>query len=608
MSTVKIFTGNGPTRLNRFRNSESLNVYLNSSFRGKVITISGVDIYPSQEYFDFILPKGEKAFDSCYIAVQNGDNYDFCAFVDRVEYNTFNDSYWRIYFSVDWWDTYLVRGINLSSYMHGDNVRGHVNDWKKVRGSYIEPIVDNTTFDAEEDIAEVKTYVQIVNQPYIKAGAPNDTNIIQFLYILYTETTANNPKHSVFQTPFSGIPTQFSVAVVPIYAGRFMHYFFAATSGTPGLEQNREIESYPATSLTGDDIIAMFISDFLPLNYGVTYADNNYTLLIRPDQSGITYYSKSFDIDGATNKCTAITSWNFPVINFDAENLLQYGNTNKILPYRAGLVRDRNTFSTYEEYLNFGITKLHCAPYVVNAICTSEKTVIIPFIFVTADENAQITISPNTGGYYINLPIADKAGLGNFITLELHTLFGVYDKQNLYTQINSVVTGITQMASPAAQGIQPKRTRQQQVSTGVSYGTNIAGGISSGINTFRQLALGVDRQLSPTYEGSVTGNAQLRAVTIEPLRQSNIDLIKEHLALYGYTTFLDIDDILLNHKRDVFNYVQAENVICDYPSLPQESRNDIENMFENGVFLFNYKASDTMDFNKKVVNMPQLVV
>lgn len=76
------------------------------------------------------------------------------------------------------------------------------------------------------------------------------------------------------------------------------------------------------------------------------------------------------------------------------------------------------------------------------------------------------------------------------------------------------------------------------------------------------------------------------------------DVIAPNLHRMGYNTFLQIDEIYNNHKRKYFNYFKGANVSVS--GMPQNWSEDIENMFNNGVTLW---QSDVENYAR--LNYPQ---
>lgn len=76
------------------------------------------------------------------------------------------------------------------------------------------------------------------------------------------------------------------------------------------------------------------------------------------------------------------------------------------------------------------------------------------------------------------------------------------------------------------------------------------------------------------------------------------DVISPNLHRMGYNTFLQIDEIYNNHKRKYFNYFKGADVSVS--GMPQNWSEDIENMFNNGVTLW---QSDVENYER--LNYPQ---
>ena len=76
------------------------------------------------------------------------------------------------------------------------------------------------------------------------------------------------------------------------------------------------------------------------------------------------------------------------------------------------------------------------------------------------------------------------------------------------------------------------------------------------------------------------------------------DIIAPNLHRMGYNTFLQIDEIYTNHKRKYFNYFKGADISVS--GMPQNWCEDIQNMFNNGVTLW---QSDVENYER--LNYPQ---
>ena len=89
-------------------------------------------------------------------------------------------------------------------------------------------------------------------------------------------------------------------------------------------------------------------------------------------------------------------------------------------------------------------------------------------------------------------------------------------------------------------------------------------------------------------------NQNVPAITINTLTTKAKRRIQELIARYGETTTLFIEEILKDHQRSHFNFIQTAGCVCR-PETPVNvlPLKDIEQMFDSGVYLFTYKSDDT---------------
>lgn len=77
------------------------------------------------------------------------------------------------------------------------------------------------------------------------------------------------------------------------------------------------------------------------------------------------------------------------------------------------------------------------------------------------------------------------------------------------------------------------------------------------------------------------------------LSRKSLDTVTEQLHRYGYATFLLLEDVLENHKREKFNYIQASQV--ELHGCDTDLAQDIISMFQNGVHLWH--TNDVGNYN-----------
>lgn len=91
---------------------------------------------------------------------------------------------------------------------------------------------------------------------------------------------------------------------------------------------------------------------------------------------------------------------------------------------------------------------------------------------------------------------------------------------------------------------------------------------------------------TPLYGHSTT-------LSYAKLSNKSLDTVTEQLHRYGYATFLLLEDVLENHKREKFNYIQASQV--ELHGCDTDLAQDIISMFQNGVHLWH--TNDVGNYN-----------
>ena len=91
--------------------------------------------------------------------------------------------------------------------------------------------------------------------------------------------------------------------------------------------------------------------------------------------------------------------------------------------------------------------------------------------------------------------------------------------------------------------------------------------------------------------------------TYEPIDEFKGTILKD-LALYGYTTYLHPHEILEEHERKYFNYLKLNNAELILTDFNSEIKLHIEEMFNNGVWLWNTNENFA---NFEVPNYPKLM-
>lgn len=186
-------------------------------------------------------------------------------------------------------------------------------------------------------------------------------------------------------------------------------------------------------------------------------------------------------------------------------------------------------------------------------------------------------------------------------------------------KFNAIVGGIFAPIKGAIGGALAGTATQGKHQSSANYKSAITGGIAgsvmstvSGVGNAVYAAKSADnmqeiadRQYNcgETNEYNTTGLlVSLFSRSVNIIEQYTIeeqkDVIAPNLHRMGYNTFLQIDEIYNNHKRKYFNYFKGADVSVS--GMPQNWSEDIENMFNNGVTLW---QSDVENYKR--LNYPQ---
>lgn len=87
---------------------------------------------------------------------------------------------------------------------------------------------------------------------------------------------------------------------------------------------------------------------------------------------------------------------------------------------------------------------------------------------------------------------------------------------------------------------------------------------------------------------------QCPVLTTVKLGENNLRQVSYKLHKYGYNTFLTLEEVYSNHRREKFNFISTSE--CEVLNVPLTIANDIVNMFNNGVFL--WSNNDVGNFNQ----------
>lgn len=619
---LQFYSDNCPTRDKRFMSSGDLrNWESNNNNPDNTIKIDG--FYEACNFIDVEFPNLDKknfAYFIVYpdvIKVTKERNY-YAAFIDRFEVNELNTDCFRIYYTIDWWTTlqsYYGSDFEnvITKNIFGEVGRAHVNDWVQdnENKNLISCTMEYTDDTMEESVNAFHVTKQVYNQGFLKDSKYKRG--IQFLYIIFKRNLLSTQTPALFVEPkiynsetddwsTNILPTPFGVAVIPFYHGTFIGYGFSALNLF-----NQDLIDYPVNTITGDEIAGMFIADFCGYEWDF-------------NEAGVVLFNRScntiqFDVDGSTNKCTAIVPPSYDLTKFSNTLLSTFGANSKIYPLTSDTYKDRTTID-YDWFKENGMSKLHCEPYITNCIVSQKGGCIIHYHLVKSTDDFVVNVSPNTGGYYLGIKDVSNDGLAELRVIQAYNIFQPFSTQNWIDQSLAVFQSVSSVTTPLVSGNNTianlhAPNKKGEVSNtafinegmaNYTMGVGVFGGLLNSADIMRDVALGGNTQISPNYEGTLVGTSSLCGCTIEPLYQSNIDEINEHLIRYGYATYLEPYDILINHKRKYFNYIRCDTVRVTI-SHPQNVINSIKEMLLNGVWLFSYVDNDTIFKLDGVINM-----
>lgn len=645
---IRLYYGKTPTKQAKLFTREDFMDWFNRLSQNSYVSIQTDEkITPFFNFIDIEEPENfNYIWNYSYIGfiTNEGENArTFFADIDRVENSPFETTknMYRVYFTVDWWSTvqYSYSFFNsIFNHIRGDVDRAHVNDWK-VNGSAYSVDLSYTDTTMEEDVTMWQMDSGLVSESELvshEAILPVGQRMnIQFLHVLYRgrATTGDPPalltggKGAIARDSTGNytVPIPFFLAVIPTYKGKFIKF---TTNGSSNYF-NADIQNIGATAITGDEPVAMFFSNVTGLSWTLKRdtSDNSYYVDILHDDSIL---NKSFSINTGDQQCVGVTYNEIPPSFFPNDYLIPGIN--------ATFSDDTfQPFNSLESFKNIGMSKAISEPYRIFGLVSAKGGLILHPQFMNAQDNAEIVNSLNTGCQYIILKDSSRQGVAQIHLFEGDNTFNVFTQQNWYDEKYAKLTAISNVLNPIIAGYQDtantvtnsyhmlnsddpdyvgaQNATFQHATRQISRGFEIAKARVKAADIFREIALGGNVQISSNYEGVTFTTTALKWYYLSPLYDNNYDEIKEHLRLYGYTTYLEPRDVLVNHRRKYFNYIKTSNLYLDfnanitgdsYNSITANIRDYISDMLDNGVFLFRsvgFTLTEFMSFD--VINMQE---
>lgn len=608
MVTIRFYE-KGLTRENRFLDQNALSSFLynNISF---TISVDGCPITNTSSYVDFqkLPPNSDSLLHRItYMLINDGVNNYLC-FVDRVEPNNFNldAKYFRVYYTVDWWSTIMFNSSpedysDLLSKIEGNVFRAHVNDIARL-GSEFRQINTYTTREAECGVSklrnEITTYLSASNN---ESNYNSDTRYIWCL-------CANEGEQNIlkkFKVGYRTVEYAYDLYIIPTKEQELVTYLDGERVGSVRVGGN----GIGIADIDDSKVILMYGSTLCPFNDGtsIRFDFNN----INEEQAQPTNFVKEFST--ISNTGGLLDAW---VKAFRIPTFI----SNPDIHFRFELPNLRTVYNrtveiptTYAEYLNTCVSKYNYSPYRSSyIICDGQSVEIYGDMILGITYAVDFCVLPELGGTmcYINYSY-DATNNGDY---NYRVISSGYSMPPL--SINDEFTATTRsVLSMNALGNTIKSMADLSTFKGVdsinpiSIASTAGNALTFGAmmdnvsNINKKSKIFGENGLNINPSSLTTYINPLMFVTYTPIEDDDNRILAD-LALYGYTTYLHPHDILLNHKRKYFNYIKMNNTKVLSTLYTTEVRLQIEEMFNNGVWLW----SDYAKFgNYKVPNYPILM-
>lgn len=570
------------TRENRFMSRDKLRQFLDGNEDG-VFTVDGCQITNTTSYIDLSITDNTISFLLlCSYLKVNSKDYTYLGFIDRIEPNNFdslnrNHTFYRIYFTVDWWST-LQYNLPLKGFdddvvqgIEGDVERAHVNDIEKDNNTFHKTVI-NTTRTAETTVDRMKNS----NTLY-----PFGENAKRFLWCLSAKTDNSlieNSKVANIRIGGRGIPLQYKLVIIPLFRCQITY------RNSTQLEVTREIGSYnPSPSIIDDSaIIWQYVSEYCPFynketNKIIINTPTPAQGLDTEDYVTIETYSAMYDtnVEGffVPNYFSSFVS----PVDISSDFIKTFKNLVVSIP------------NTYTEYLDT-IAKIDFYPYTTTFISCDGEICEINTEYINNDNICEYNISPDLGGAVVRFNYNRHNQLDcdyNYRIISSNKSFPPQSVNDTFTALTrlGVLMNMTASASSGAIGTANKYAVEHD--KGVMAIPSISGALGDIATGARDIGKSLLLGENGIKAGSNNTASYFSPTMILEYSPVDRDRVLKDLALYGYNTYLHPHDILENHQRKYFNYIKLNN--CELKSLgcSTEIRLQIEEMFNNGVWLWN---------------------
>lgn len=549
-----------------------------------------------------------------YIAFNYG-NKTWYAFIDDIQPIAASQGNFFVSHTTDKWAMCCeyFTGENGSFHMQGYVERAHINDLVK-SGNNVVIDMTNTTASTEAPYNKELLTVNTLKPVDIDIeNMPDDISFGGFLYLYIAnpnEIGISQDYQSYSYDNVNFFSSYGLLACYPIIINNSTGKVYFVASNTVAT-YNLTVDILELNEITSSAVTAMTISKLPPFDNLKTENGNSYGLSVyntESDGSGQNYLFWNTDIlkdlvVTFPNPNTGIPNINF-FFNIKSININNFYNLNN---YYLQSVNQYTSYSDYVQNIPKAISTIYNPIYInKNILKTQTEYTQIGDIYISLSpdiQNYNICFSQNNN----NASILQFLGAETVMIVPNTAIFSSDIVIDYWTRLNA-----TQMSLQASQqtfnAILNATVGTAYSSAGIGQNIssgNITGAIAQSKNVLsnignapfsimqagnmqeiaeKQYNCGETRAFNTTGLYSAINDKSYSFITVYQIDSKELLNIGINLHRYGYSTFLQIDEIYENHMREAFNYFKGANVSVS--GLPQSWCNDIAQMFNEGVTLW----------------------
>lgn len=606
MTNAFLYT-NLVNRKNRYRKRSEL-LYAIEDYQLRTV-VSGCYVSQTSSYVDIEVQNREvPALLFKYSAVRftNTDYTDYIAFIDRIEPNNFNDItkdvlFYRLYITIDWWSTIMLNDetgndiARICRELEGNVERAHVDDVEVTAGIAFADM-KYTTDLPEVNIARFKRISNRIGDSKTWLYVYSSKRVIPE----YTST------HYI-STPITEIGDKEIRSAVNMYLccvdGDVHNASYQLKRIGSDEVFNKRIEFLSTGVLDGfadSSIVGVYACNYMPFNIIDDYIDLTGGEPIFDTSDGAIYNNlHAIDFSG-------LGETNF--VNVAAPILARKMPSSKLKASDYDVKTKATVFYTatpnsYDEYLT-SITKQYFAPYTNVTVEKNNEVVVIDTAYIENVYLCEYNVCPQISGFVLYHPSLRQQGESAYSVIIDNTRYERTSTNDNFTKLSAISSSLNFIGK--AFSITGKTVDDFTSGTagGIIGGVgNIPQAVSNGMGQYSKWAqiLRDGEDGTKIINNSASNEiSPLRVVKTEVYEDDKKTILKD-LALYGYNTYLHPHEVLTAHERKYFNYIKTNNAVVNVSSYSEDIRLSLEEMFNNGVWLWN----DHIAFmNYEVPNYP----